>query len=147
MMSTINKNGFLSRIPYRYGLVIASTIYIASCSYFSPDSLSEDDILEAMQFHDSVMQQGTDYGNVEVDECVFRNQFGEESKEMAPSFDFWACNYSIDAKVDRDNQDWQNIELTGIFKRSDVNLHLKSAGYSGKVVLAEVGKQMSLDKF
>lgn len=131
----------------KYCLLFLSMFLLASCSYLSPDSLNEEDILEAMVFHDRVTDQGTDYKNVDIDDCVFRNQFGEESKEMAPSFDFWACNYSVDAKVDRDNQDWTTIELTGIFKRSDVNLHYKSAGYSGKVVLDEVGKQVSLDIF
>lgn len=131
----------------KYSLVFLSISLLASCSYLSPDTLNEDDILEAMVFHDRVTDQGTDYKNVDIDDCVFRNQFGEESKEMAPSFDFWACNFSVDARVQRDNVDWSTIELTGIFKRSDVNLHYKSAGYSGKVVLDEVGKQVSLDIF
>ncbi|WP_201589923.1 hypothetical protein [Psychrobacter sp. Pi2-51] len=131
----------------KYCLIFLSIFLLASCSYFSSDSLNEDDILEAMIFHDRVTDQGTDYRNVDINQCVFRNQFGEESKEMAPSFDFWACNYSVDARVERDNIDWSTIELTGIFKRADVNLHYKSAGYSGKVVLDEVGKQVSLDMF
>lgn len=137
----------LSKKTSKYSLFFLSIPLLASCSYFSSDSLNGDDILEAMDFHNTVTQQGTDYKNVNIDKCVFRNQFGEESKEVAPSFDFWACNYSVDAKVERDNQDWTTIELTGIFKRADVNLHYKSAGYSGKVVLDEVGKQVSLDMF
>ena len=146
-MSKLNKSVLFKRKYFRFSLIFIATIYTTSCSYFNADSVNENDILEAMQFHDAGEQQGTDYKNVDIDKCVFRNQFGEESKGVATSFDFWACNYSVDAKVDRDNKDWETINLTGIFKRSDPYLHLKGAGYTGKVVIAEVGRQVSLDMF
>lgn len=146
-MSRLNKNISLKRKYFGLSLIFIATVLTSSCSYLGNDSLSEDDILEAMQFYNSIKLQGTDYKNVNLDKCVFRNQFGEESKEVAPSFDFWACNYSVDAKMDSVNKDWETIDLTGIFKRSDPNLHLKSAGYTGKVVIAKVGKQVSLDIF
>jgi len=54
----------------KYSLVFLSIYLLASCSYLSPDTLNEDDILEAMVFHDRVTDQGTDYKNVDIDDCV-----------------------------------------------------------------------------